>query len=274
MTTTILLEWTFWLATAVFICGGVWFLTIAFRESIWWGLGSLFIPFLAIAYAVLDWPNAGKPFLITASALVIVIWLNVDTIVGLLEPQPEFASRISHVDRPTPKKTPQTQVDTANEQPRADVEVAAEVVVPVRPTTTPRQAPPPEPEAEVEMEMEESAIVARSESELIPAPKIVRVGASLDRDPFEKFRKLSPEQLPAHAEQFIGAEIVVCTRRGKARVGHLISVDRGKLVLEKRLAKGVFKTQVARREATSIILPNQHGQLEMDHRYYDSNACR
>jgi hypothetical protein len=36
----------------------------AFREGILWGLGVIFLPFVALVYLILDWPTAKKPFFI------------------------------------------------------------------------------------------------------------------------------------------------------------------------------------------------------------------
>ena len=40
------------------LVGGIWLLIVAFKESIWWGLGSLFIPLVSapvIFYLMLVW---------------------------------------------------------------------------------------------------------------------------------------------------------------------------------------------------------------------------
>ena len=48
----------------------VWYAVVlvylAFRQSIFWGLGYLFIPLVGMIYIVLHWDDAGKPFLISA----------------------------------------------------------------------------------------------------------------------------------------------------------------------------------------------------------------
>ena len=41
---------------------GIWFLITAFRESIWWGLGSLFLPFVDLIFLVMHWQEAKHPF--------------------------------------------------------------------------------------------------------------------------------------------------------------------------------------------------------------------
>mgnify|MGYP001821413435 FL=1 len=55
------------------LLGGIWLLIVAFKESIWWGLGSLFIPFVSLIFAVLHWSVAKTPFLISLLSIVMVI---------------------------------------------------------------------------------------------------------------------------------------------------------------------------------------------------------
>lgn len=47
------------------LVGGIWFLVVAFKESIWWGLGCLFVPFVGLIFLILHWSEAGKPFLVS-----------------------------------------------------------------------------------------------------------------------------------------------------------------------------------------------------------------
>ncbi|MFK5922701.1 MAG: hypothetical protein QM496_11020 [Verrucomicrobiota bacterium] len=35
----------------------------AFKTSIWWGLGSLFVPFVSLVFVIMNWPMCKKPFL-------------------------------------------------------------------------------------------------------------------------------------------------------------------------------------------------------------------
>ena len=45
-----------------FLIGGIWFLVESFRESIWWGLGVMFVPFVEIVFLIAHWRIASKPF--------------------------------------------------------------------------------------------------------------------------------------------------------------------------------------------------------------------
>ncbi len=50
--------------------GGIWLLIVAFQESILWGLGCLFVPFVGLIFVVMHWENAAKPFLVQIVFLV------------------------------------------------------------------------------------------------------------------------------------------------------------------------------------------------------------
>ncbi len=62
------------LGILIAIVGGIWFLVVAFQESILWGLGCIFVPFVSLVFLVMHWQVAKKPFLIQmlGTALMIV----------------------------------------------------------------------------------------------------------------------------------------------------------------------------------------------------------
>jgi len=41
-----------------------WFLMVAYEKSIWWCLGCLFVPFVALYFLITNWSKAGRPFLL------------------------------------------------------------------------------------------------------------------------------------------------------------------------------------------------------------------
>ncbi len=47
------------------LIGGIWFLVVAFRESILWGLGCIFIPFVSLFFLIIHWKDASKPFFVS-----------------------------------------------------------------------------------------------------------------------------------------------------------------------------------------------------------------
>ena len=55
------------------LVGGIWLLVEAFKTSILWGLGSLFVPFVSIVFAIKYWGRAGRPFLISLAGAVLMI---------------------------------------------------------------------------------------------------------------------------------------------------------------------------------------------------------
>ena len=57
----------------ILLVGGIWLLVLAFKESVLWGLGSLFIPFVAIIFAATHWEVAKNPFLLYLLGVVLVI---------------------------------------------------------------------------------------------------------------------------------------------------------------------------------------------------------
>jgi len=53
----------------VMLVGGIMILIEAFKESIWWGLGSLLVPFVSLAFVIVHWQAAKKPFFIWLAGL-------------------------------------------------------------------------------------------------------------------------------------------------------------------------------------------------------------
>jgi hypothetical protein len=54
------------------VVGGIWLIVLAFRKSILWGLGSLFISPIAIVFAIMNWSIAKRPFLIEIAGVVVL----------------------------------------------------------------------------------------------------------------------------------------------------------------------------------------------------------
>lgn len=59
------------LGFVIMLIGGLWVLIEAFKESILWGLGCLFIPIVTLVFVIMHWDKAGKPFLIQIVGMVI-----------------------------------------------------------------------------------------------------------------------------------------------------------------------------------------------------------
>ncbi|MDF7800623.1 hypothetical protein P4C99_14190 [Pontiellaceae bacterium B1224] len=45
--------------------GSIWYIVACFQESIWWGLGALFVPLVELIFLFVHWERAKKPFLIS-----------------------------------------------------------------------------------------------------------------------------------------------------------------------------------------------------------------
>jgi hypothetical protein len=54
----------------VAIIGGIWFLIVAFQESVLWGLGCLFFSPVSLIFLIMHWDEAGKPFLVQLAGVV------------------------------------------------------------------------------------------------------------------------------------------------------------------------------------------------------------
>ncbi len=90
------------LVALVYLVGWVMLVAAAFRQSTLWGLLVLFIPFAFIAFAVANWSEARKGFLIMSSCLGIAVVGGV--IAGIVAPNMLYP-REKVVDEPAAVKT-------------------------------------------------------------------------------------------------------------------------------------------------------------------------
>jgi hypothetical protein len=51
------------IAVIIGLIFGIQLLIMAFQESIWWGLGYIFIPFVSLIFVIVHWDTAKTPFL-------------------------------------------------------------------------------------------------------------------------------------------------------------------------------------------------------------------
>ncbi|GAC1332717.1 MAG: hypothetical protein NVSMB17_12210 [Candidatus Dormibacteria bacterium] len=56
----------------VSLVGGIMLLIAAFRASIWWGLGSIFVPFVSLIFVITHWATSRRPFFIQLAGVVLV----------------------------------------------------------------------------------------------------------------------------------------------------------------------------------------------------------
>lgn len=55
------------------LIGGIWLLVKAFQASVWWGLGSIFVPFVSLIFVITHWAEAKRPFFLTLVGLVLIL---------------------------------------------------------------------------------------------------------------------------------------------------------------------------------------------------------
>jgi hypothetical protein len=58
---------------AVSAVGGIWLIVVAFQESVLWGLGSIFVPFVGLIFVIMHWNVAKKPFLINIGGALLMV---------------------------------------------------------------------------------------------------------------------------------------------------------------------------------------------------------
>jgi hypothetical protein len=63
----------YWLGLVVALVGAIWLIVLAFQKSVLWGLGSLFVPFVSLIFAVMNWDVAKRPFLIQVAGVVLLV---------------------------------------------------------------------------------------------------------------------------------------------------------------------------------------------------------
>ncbi|HEX7803355.1 MAG TPA: hypothetical protein VF471_11440 [Pseudoxanthomonas sp.] len=51
--------------------GGIWLIVNGFRKSIWWGLGNLLIPFVALIFGLLNFAENKIPLLLYVIGVVL-----------------------------------------------------------------------------------------------------------------------------------------------------------------------------------------------------------
>jgi hypothetical protein len=66
------------------LIGGLWVVVNAFKESILWGLGALFVPFVSLFFIIKHWDENKLPFFVQLGGLVIYV-------AGAMMIQPDMA---------------------------------------------------------------------------------------------------------------------------------------------------------------------------------------
>lgn len=61
------------LGSIISLVGAIMVLIVAFKKSIWWGLGSLLVPFVILVFIVMNWQETSKGFFIMLGGWVLMI---------------------------------------------------------------------------------------------------------------------------------------------------------------------------------------------------------
>ena len=76
----------FYLGCVVALIGGIWLLVVTYKKSVWWGLGSLFIPLVGLIFVIMNWQLTKTPFLVYLGGVVLLV-------IGAMN-MPEFAAQM------------------------------------------------------------------------------------------------------------------------------------------------------------------------------------
>jgi hypothetical protein len=61
------------LGIIVFVIGGLWFLVVAFQQSILWGIASILIPIVPLIFLRFHWQAGKKPFLVQVAGFALIL---------------------------------------------------------------------------------------------------------------------------------------------------------------------------------------------------------
>ena len=83
------------LGYVVALVGGVWFLVVAFRKSLAWGLLSFFVPPVGLVFLARHWKSTAKPFYLWLLGVILVLLGWGMSFIGTVSPQAEAAGEDS-----------------------------------------------------------------------------------------------------------------------------------------------------------------------------------
>jgi hypothetical protein len=62
-----------YLGLIIFVVGGIGTLIVAFKTSVWWGLGCLFIAPVSLLFLIMNWGVAKNPFFLQLVGVCIML---------------------------------------------------------------------------------------------------------------------------------------------------------------------------------------------------------
>lgn len=63
----------FWVGCALMVVGALWLLFVTFKESIIWGICSLFIPLVQLLFVFFNWELTWRPFFINLVGVLLMV---------------------------------------------------------------------------------------------------------------------------------------------------------------------------------------------------------
>ena len=248
---------SFWVALSIYIASSLWFLFIAFRESVWWGLGCLFIPLFPLVYAVLDWHNAGKAFLIALFSLCVIVFLKLDVVYDYSKIFIDQVNDIFSSER------------TNRDLQKPDVRLA----VPMTQTTS-SQSDNTTQLTSQQSNNADSTTTANINKKVVPTPIVIKIngGKKLKNDPYSEVRDLPLASMLNNPDTIRFSKAIICMKKTSPRTGVIISLTPGQIVLERRVPGGIgiVKQFIDIEKINKIILPDQEARLPSNVR----SACR
>ena len=67
-------EWVMNLGVAAIFVGWIWFLVVAFKQEVPWGVACLIIPCVCVVFLVKYWEKTSRPFAVYVAGWLIVIF--------------------------------------------------------------------------------------------------------------------------------------------------------------------------------------------------------
>ena len=77
----------YWIGVVLALVGFIWLVVVAFKKSVWWGLGTLIVPFVGLIFAIMNWQTAKTPFLVYLGGVVLCViggWSTMGS--GMMQP--------------------------------------------------------------------------------------------------------------------------------------------------------------------------------------------
>jgi hypothetical protein len=64
----------YYLGMVLGLVGFIWLVVVAFKKSVWWGLGTLIVPFVGLIFAIMNWQTAKTPFLVYLAGVILYVF--------------------------------------------------------------------------------------------------------------------------------------------------------------------------------------------------------